>query len=160
MKARLVIGAFMLVAAAGVASLAWREGRFTQGAPFVGVFAHVESAGRCQELPPDELLVFTPREMFTSYDREWRRGRRVESREVWLAWERPAVHLRAFTDDGGRIELLAERSGEGGFELLVETTIEPSGARVNHPHRANRPHLVSCAPPVQGHPWLDAAGQP
>jgi hypothetical protein len=79
----------------------------------------------------------------------------VESREVWSAWARRAVHLWAFTDDGGRIELLVERSGAAGFHIAVEATIEPSGDRVKHPRQAL---FEPCAPSVEGHPWLDAFG--
>lgn len=152
MRLRATLAAVLLLIAAAMAVVAHREGRFTPGAPVVGVFARADAAGRCDEAP-HELLVFTSDEMYAAYGGVWRRGRHLEHRSVWSAIQRPAVHLRAFTEGGGRIELLVEIKGAGGFEVAVESTVEPSGDRENHPRQA---YFVPCAPPVSVRPWLTA----
>jgi hypothetical protein len=153
-RLKLLVGVVATIASAfGFVVLA-REGRFTPGTPFTAVFALYDSVDRCHALPPEQLIVITPTDFYASYDGQWWHGKDVEHRIIALAWERPGMLIRARTDHGGLIEMVIERNGDTGFEIVFEETVEPTGDRVNRPRRSNVTIFLPCTTAVTNTPWL------
>ena len=152
MIGKLLLAGTITVAAVSSLVVAARERQFAMGSPLIGVFAPAEDAHDCDAAPREQLIGFTPTDLYIFEHPEWWHGRRVRHRTIFFAWERPGLLIRAETRSGEAIELVIERKRDG-FELVGEEVALANGDRVKRPRRADRPNFFPC-PEGTTEPWL------
>ena len=115
MIGKLLLAGMITVAAVYSVVVSFRECQFTSGSPFNGVFALVDAdvPYDCNAVPQEQLIGFTPADLYIFQRPEWWHGRGVRHRAIFLALERPGLLIRAQTRRGEAIELVVERKRDG-----------------------------------------------